>query len=655
MRVPPDRLRDFDAACRLEWLVGNALGGYASSTATGANTRRYHGLLIASVPPLRRLLVVSKLEEEIVIGGARAALSSNEYPGVIHPAGYRHLSEFRLDPFPVWRYQIEDAIVEKRLVMPRGRNLTFVRYHLLSSPTTATLHLRPLVNCRDHHGDTRAGSIDFQQSHASDAGGPAVALTAPGLPGPLRIAADRGRYRADPRWFHDMVYRQERERGLADREDHFSPGQFIVELAPGGSVTVALALGEAATPADMSAEEQRARDRVDAAAARLPDERARSLAAAADSFVISRPGDGALTLIAGYHWFGDWGRDTMIALPGLCLVTGRLAEARRILTTFARALRNGLVPNRFLESGGADYNTVDASLWFVNAVWKYAQYAGNDAARDLLPAVREVVAGYRDGTDFGIGMDADGLIHAGAPGLQLTWMDAKVGDRVVTPRRGRPVEINALWYHALRCLIDLEARAGGRPTDDWEALARRVATAFGKQFWFADGGYLYDVIADDGSPDAALRPNQIFAIGLPYPVLTGDRARSVLKVLGDRLLTPVGLRTLAPGSDGYCPHYGGDQAARDGAYHQGTVWPWLMGAYISAYVRLHRGSRRARAEAARLLDGLWQHVGDAGLNSVSEIFDADPPHAPRGCIGQAWSVAEVLRAYVEDILGRRPR
>ncbi|KPJ61872.1 hypothetical protein AMK68_05600, partial [candidate division KD3-62 bacterium DG_56] len=500
MRVPRDRLHDFDAACCLEWLVGNAIGGYASSTVTGANTRRYHGLLIASVAPLTRLLVVSKVEEEIAIGGARTALSSNEYPDVVHPTGYRHLSEFRLDPFPIWRYEIDNTIIEKRVLMARGRNLAFVRYHLLSSPTPVALYLRPLVNCRDHHGDTRAHSIDFKQSHTSQATGDTVALTAPGLPGPLRIAADRGRYRAEAHWFHDMVYRRERERGLVDREDHFSPGEFVVELAPNDSVILALALGEAAIPSNMSTEERRAREHVDALAARLPDERARSLAAAADSFVITRPGDGAPTLIAGYHWFGDWGRDAMIALPGLCLVTGRLTEARRILGTFAGALHNGLVPNRFLEAGGTDYNAADASLWFVNAVWKYAQYVDDDAAvRELLPAVKDVVAAYRDGTDFGIGMDADGLIHASAPGLQLTWMDAKVGNWVVTPRRGRPVEINALWYHALCCLAELEARVGERSTDDWEALARRVAAAFRRKFWFAEGGYLYAVIADDGS------------------------------------------------------------------------------------------------------------------------------------------------------------
>jgi predicted glycogen debranching enzyme len=422
-------------------------------------------------------------------------------------------------------------------------------------------------------------------------------------------------------------------------DSHFAPGQFTVPLDPGATVTITLS----ALPPDAAGAPTPAATTV--APPDSPSEIAR-LYRTADSFLVRRgqvagAATEGSTIIAGYHWFGDWGRDTMIALPGCCLTTGRHAIAAEILRTFAATRRRGLLPNLFLEYGGEAYNTIDAALWFVHAVDRYVAATGDlDLAREVWPALMEIITYYRDGTDFGIRMDADGLILADAPGWQLTWMDAKIGDWVVTPRMGKAVEINALWYHDLRIMAEFAARLGLE--DIFTPMADRAREAF-DAFWYAEGGYLYDVLG--ATPDAAIRPNQVFAVSLPHSPLDDARARAVVEVVTRELLTPVGLRSLTPRDPAYRGHYGGDVWSRDGSYHQGTVWGWLIGPYVDAYLRVHGHSAEAKAAMRAHLGTLLAHVHDAGVGSVSEIFDGDAPHYPKGTVSQAWSVAEVLRAW----------
>lgn len=639
--------RNLDEAESHEWVLTNGLGGYASATVTGANTRRYHALLMASLlPPVERVLLVSQVEEELESDGQRYGLATAHYPGVIHPAGYRFLESFALAPLPTWRFRVGSRVLERRVAMPHGQNATIVSYRLRGGGA-GRLRLRPLVNLRDYHSDTQGQPDLFTQEPLADG----VALHS-GLGRPLIIRMVGARYQVAPQWHERMEYPRERERGLTDTEDHFSPGVLEVTLGT-RPVNLVCALDglEGEPEALVAGEEARLR----ALAQRggqlgwLPGR----LFPAADSFLVDRyergegaPGAAGKTIIAGYHWFADWGRDTMIALPGICLVTGRLAEARQVLLTFAGHLRRGLVPNRFSDTGaGADYNTVDASLWFIHAAWKYYQYSRDaETVRALRPALEEILAAYREGTDFGIGMDPeDGLIRAGGPGLQLTWMDAKVGDWVVTPRWGKPVEISALWYNALRAAADLGTTLGW-PERGWGETAERVGAGFAR-FWNPDIGCLYDVLDGPAGADPAVRPNQVLAAGLPFPVLVGERAAAMLEVVRERLLTPFGLRTLDPGHPEYRGQCTGDQRSRDGAYHQGTVWPWLIGPYLDALARTQPGL--GRRQVRRLLGGLTRHLREVGLGTISEIFDGDLPHRPRGCVSQAWSVAEVLRVWVE--------
>ena len=652
MRLDLTNFRNLDWANQHEWLVTNGLGGYASSTITGANTRRYHALLLVSLlPPVDRVVLVSKVEDEIEIGGALVPLSTNYYPGVVHPDGWRYLESFRLDPLPTYRYRLPGGRLERTVFMPQGQQATLIAYRW-HARQPALLRLRPLVTFRDYHSQSRRGEVSFSERP----GAGRVLLSAPGLPKPLVVEMAGAAYHPDPRWHERLEYPRELERGLEHREDLFSPGFLEIALEPGQPCYLVCSLGGClGHPAALESAEA-ARLRGLAAAGTPYGWLPGRLFPAAHSFLVRRderaPSGRArpagMSLVAGYHWFADWGRDTMIALPGVCLVTGCFAAARQVLATFAANLRSGLVPNRFSDTGaGVDYNSVDASLWFVYAAWKYYRYTRDGGTLELLrPALAEVLAAYRDGTDYGIGMDRDGLVRSGAPGLQLTWMDAKIGDWVVTPRQGKAVEISALWYNALCAYADL-AQALGWEAAGWRELAARARQGFSR-FWNPRAGCLYDVIDGPYGPDDAIRPNQVLATSLPFPVLTGERAASVLAVVRKQLLTPFGLRTLAPGHPDYQGQCTGDQRARDSAYHQGTVWAWLLGPYLDAVARLEGGGRRLD----RLLSGVKRHLREAGLGSISEIFDGDPPHHPRGCISQAWSVAEVLRACVEHGPGR---
>jgi predicted glycogen debranching enzyme len=643
---------DFDRATSYEWLETNGLGGWASSSIVGAHTRRYHGLLVAATrPPVGRMVLLSRLDETITVDGASWELSCNQYPGAIHPRGFEHLESFRRGVFPVFEYSVEGVRLSKTVAAIDGESTVLVLYELLEASGPVHLELRPFFAGRDYHSLGHAN--EFVHREGIFAAGRLAYRSYDGLP-EVFLHVPGSAWTPAPDWYRSFEYARERERGLDFQEDLFTPGTFTVELTSGDR------LGVIASTADpfgrdaftlLASEQARRQALLDDFG--NADPFCIALAAAADQFIVRR-GEGLHTVIAGYPWFSDWGRDTMIALPGLCLATRRFDEAKGILRAFARSASQGMIPNRFPDSGEEpEYNTVDATLWLFVAAWRYLQKTADTAfvVGELLPALEEVLAWHRRGTRHGIHEDADGLLAAGEPGWQLTWMDAKVGDQVITPRAGKPVEIQALWANAqwiLARLLELAGRAAEAAELDRRALA--VRSRFADLFWNESAGCLYDVI-DGGDKDASLRPNQLIALALPFPLLDDDRAARVLAVIEEKLLTPFGLRTLSPDDPRYRPVCTGGPWERDSAYHQGTVWPWLLGSYLSVLVRLR--ADEGRRQGRERLAGLRTHLGEAGIGSISEIFDAEPPHTPRGCIAQAWSVAEVLRAAVEDLeLGR---
>ncbi len=642
---------NLEAALGREWLETNGLGGFASSTVAGANTRRYHGLLIAALnPPGGRLLLLSKLEETLVLGERRIDLSTNEYDGAVHPEGYLHLSGFRLGPFPTFTYDIEGVKLEKSLFMLSGSNTVQVEYRLLESPAGSKpqLELRPLIAFRDYHSTTHENSALNPQIQSEND----MASVQPyeGLPR-LHFAHNAEATAAEGYWYRNFFYRAERERGLDAKEDLFNPLVLRWTLNK-GQTAVVIASTEAQdirNAAKFRREELKRREALEASAPNR-DPLVRALAVAADQFLARRGDD--WTVIAGYPWFTDWGRDTMISLPGLTLFTGNTEIAKGILRNFARHTDMGMLPNRFVDSGEtAEFNTVDATLWFFEAARAYAAVTSDYkfVREELYPVFTSIIDFHIKGTRYNIKMAENGLLNAGALGAQLTWMDAKIGDWVVTPRSGRPVEIQALWYNALKIMEDLAQRFGDEDLrKSCSAFASMVVSAFNRLFWNKDKNCLYDVLSD-GPPDATIRPNQVFAVSLHYSMLSAERARAMVETVERELLTPVGLRTLAPSDSRYRPRYEGDQYSRDSAYHQGTVWPWLLGPFVTAYVSVNGGTAAAREHAHGLLRGLEAHLSQAGLGQISEIFDADAPHLPRGCFAQAWSVAEVLRALCQDV------
>ena len=659
---------DLAAGLRREWLVTNGLGGYASGTVVGANTRRYHGLLVAAVtPPVERTVLVGGLMEWAGYDGRRYPLSAHEYgDGTVDPRGYRYLESFMLEGIlPVWRFALGDALLERRLLMPHGENTTYVLYRLVRGGAALSLEVAPLVTYRDFHALT-SGRGWAPRVEPVPAG---AAVTAFHGARPLRLLSAEAQFEPGGDWYWNFRHREEAARGLDDRSDLYAAGRFTAVLRPGTCVTLAFTVEPDAAPDGagvLATERRRQIELVRRVGVEDADAVMRQLVLAADQFIVARqasapspggaasPGEGAprpsdssagLTVVAGYHWFNDWGRDTMVALPGLTLATGRPDDAAGILRAFARYVVDGLLPNNFPDVAGTDpgYNTADATLWYVLAVRAYEEATGDHALADeLLPMLTEILDRHIAGTRYGIGVDpADGLLRAGEPGLQLTWMDAKVGDWVVTPRIGKPVEINALWYNALRTVAALLDRRGDRAAEGYAALADRHARAFRARFRRPDVSHLADVVDGPDGDDWSLRPNQIFAVSLPFPLVEGDAARDVVDAVGRALLTSHGLRSLSPEDPAYRGDYGGDPARRDGAYHQGPVWSWLIGAYVEAHLRVHGDREAARA----LLEPFADHLRDAGLGSISEIFEGDAPHAPRGCIAQAWSVAEVLRLW----------
>ena len=679
--------RDLGQAMEREWLETNGLGGFACSTIIGMNTRRYHGLLIPAQDESQgRFVALSKFEETLIVPDMGTfELSSNCYAGAIHPHGYTHLEHVRLDPFPIFTYCVGDLRFEKQIFMVYGQNTTVITYGPFDRPVT--LVLRPLAAFREYHHLTRQNDMLNGDADICDG----LMSFQPYSEYPPLYIAHNGEFQARGDWYYNFEYAVEAYRGLDNREDLYCPGEFTFDLEVGESAYVIVSLStkdthrrslqrsEASndtkkdtqdTKDDQSAHllvslERGTCDQVNALRQAEVDRRNKivqsvpectRLGLSADAFLVRRSDDRA-TIIAGYPWFTDWGRDTMIALPGLALVTGRFAEARDILAAYAHFCDEGMIPNRFPDCGDVpEYNSVDATLWYVYAVDRFLAYTDDYAfvRENLWGVLKEIIHYFVQGTRYNIHLDCDGLLHAGEPGVQLTWMDAKVEDWVVTPRQGKPVEVNALWYNALCVMRDLADRYGEFDLRaEYANLAKKTATRFAEAFWNPDAGCMYDCLTDT-VPDAAIRPNQIFALSLPHRMLDAERERSILDVVERELLTPYGLRSLSPSDAAYRGTYGGDPYSRDGAYHQGTVWAWLMGPFITSWVHIRGKEADVRANARRMLRPLLRHVEASGLGHISEIFDGDAPHVSRGCFAQAWSTAEVLRTFVEDVLGQGP-
>jgi predicted glycogen debranching enzyme len=658
----PEFFSDLETAESREWLVTNGIGGYASGTLAGGMSRRYHGLLVAALqPPVGRTQLVAWIDEIVRCNDAEFALATHHWAsGAIEPRGFQYIKEFRLEgAMPVWTYGVGDARLEKRVWMEQGANTTYVQYTMVQGSGSLEMELKTLVNYRDFNGATHAG--DWRMNIEAIAKGMRVFAFEGATPFYLMSAEANCEGRHD--WYRDCLFPVERKRGLDDREDHLFAALFRAKLDVGKSLAIVLTTeANADLDGDAARLQRVAHESALFAAADLSqkDPRAVSpewlpqLLLAADQFIVKRalPDEPAgRSVIAGYHWFADWGRDTMIALPGLTLATGRPDVARQILLAFARYVNGGMLPNNFPDSGGRpEYNTVDAALWYFEAIRQYFA-ATNDktALQKLFPALAEIVAAHVKGTRYQIHVDpADGLLYAGEPGVQLTWMDAKVGDWVVTPRTGKAVEINALWINAMETMAGF-ARLLKKSSELYDGLSRKAQDSFQK-FWNPQRGCCYDVIDVPGlGKDASLRPNQIFAVSLPISPLTPAQQKSVVDVCAEHLLTPYGLRSLARGEAGYQGHYGGGPRERDGAYHQGTVWGWLLGPFALAHFRVY-GDRLA---ALRFFDSIDAAMSSFGVGSLAEIYQGDVPFTPNGCIAQAWSVGEVLRAWSQ--LARVPQ
>ncbi|MEA3501276.1 MAG: amylo-alpha-1,6-glucosidase [Actinomycetota bacterium] len=644
--VPSDDVAaDPSSVIDREWIATNGVGGYASGTIAGVLTRRYHGLLVAALdPPLGRTVLVTKIDESASFGGEQTPLFANHWrDGIspVEPDGFRHLTRFHLDgATPVWSYGIDAAIIEKRIWMEPGQNTTYVRYDYRSGPRPLRLEAKIMVNYRDFHQTTRSGDWRMKVEDITHG----VRVDAFDGAASIYVLSDGATI--DPRheWYRDYYLSVEAFRGLDTLDDNLYAANATATLEPGDSITLILSTEPASLLDGGAALDVRKRYEADliSAASVDGDDLLSRLVLAADQFIVRRSSDGEAgsTVIAGYHWFGDWGRDTMIALPGLTLATGRHDEARQMLRTFARHVDRGMLPNRFPDDGDRpEYNTIDATLWFFEAIRAFHSDTGDvDLVAELFPVLAGIIEWHQDGTRYGIRVDpADGLLAGGEPGVQLTWMDAKVGDWVVTPRIGKPVEINALWYNALRIMAAFAEVVGEDPAryDDAADAAREGF----RRFWNEQRGFCFDVIDGPDGDDPALRPNQLLAVSLFHSPLPPDRQRAVVDACAQGLLTPLGLRTLGPDEPGHRGRFGGGPMERDGAYHQGTVWPWLIGAFADAHLRVHHD----QAATEKLLEPLVEHLDEYGMGSIAECAEGDPPHDPRATIAQAWSVAEVLR------------
>ena len=696
IRIGEEECHDLARASKKEWLVTNGIGGYAMSTVVGLNTRREHGLLVAALRGLGgRRVVLSKMEETVVVPGATRSLDTTFYPGVVHPRGFELSSSFRLYPFPNFVFAGHRWRLEKHVVLVHGENTVVVTYRMqplakrrpegskrpdaakdaagdddgawganagpqaggdLGPIETLKLRVRPLFAFREAHqlGERNERIQTSFGSRTVGERGSVVRCTPYPDWEPVYLVCNEAGFVEGPDWYKSVEYPQDRYRGLDYSEDLWSYGYYEIDLRMSESLTIACTLHPPETHAPNWSEEREV-IRLAQVMAKSPDESpfARRLVLAADQFVVRRERD-VPALISGYPYFTDHVRETLIAMPGLLLVTGRHRDAKAILRAYSRSLQRGLLPRRFADGGRAEFGSVDATLWFFVAVFKYLQYTGDfDFVRtELRIPLLEVMRYFQEGTRFGVRLDRDGLLQCGEPGIALTWMDARVGDQPVTRRDGKPVEVNALWYNALKVMERLAERFS--IPNDMARFARRaeqVEASFHDAFWNPELGCLQDVRTAVGS-DASIRPNQILAVSLPFPLLDSDAAASVVRVVGEKLLTPLGLRTLDPAHPMFRPSYDGNEAERARAAHQGTAWVWLLGAYVAALVKVRGES--GRAEAARLLDPVQRHLLDDCLGQVSEKSWGNPPHWPRGCPAAAAAVGELLRAYYEDVLARNP-
>ncbi len=654
-----------------EWLETNGIGGFASGTLVNCNARRYHAAFCpATQPPLGRVVLVNRVNETVHLntpnGEQTFELGCNQFPNAIHPQGYQWLDRFEIDPLPRWTYVIPaattglnaDIVVQKTLWMPHERNVTVITYELLSDHEV-TFTARPFITGRDYHGIYHTND-DFNKHIVDEVAGDMRTLTMcphQGLP-PVMMSGNFD-FSPEGTWYYDFQYTIEHERGLDWCEDAYNPGVLRWEISPYNASTLVFST-ETVDVEQMRATKsseigrRRALGEMSGRASNGDAKWVQRLALGADQFIVRRR-DGLHTILAGYPWFSDWGRDTMIALPGLCLTTQREGEALSILLAFAGAVSQGMIPNRFPDAGEIpDYNTIDATLWFFHAVGQYLQARPDDctALSTLYPTLRDCLEWHWRGTRYGIQADEnDGLLRGGdaSSNTQLTWMDAKVGDVAFTPRAGKPVEIQALWYNALNIAEHLATQMGDIPfATRCRSWHKRAKANFTSQFWNEERGCLYDFIDGDYRNDQ-IRPNQIFAVSLPHRLLTQKVEKSVVETVQRELLTPYGLRSLSPHDPAYRGIYIGDQWQRDSSYHQGTVWGWLLGPFLSAYLRVNRHSKKSLKQSRDWLQPMLNHLDEAGINSISEIFDGDAPHHPRGTPAQAWSVSETLRVLVDEL------
>jgi predicted glycogen debranching enzyme len=676
MCVDPRVLSDLEKALQLEWLVTNGLGGYASSTVLNINTRKYHGVLVAAFnPPVDRHVVLAKVDEEVQIGDEKYPLGSNEFKDVIYPDGYTRLRSFSQQPFPTFNYQASEFLLKKMLFMPQGSNTTIISYEAFNAlPMQATIRLLPLVNMRHFHETTSKQNI--QRQFNQELLGSGVKVRCPQTQEHLTLLSTDGVYTPSRNlWIERLYYRTDEQRGENCVDDNYQPGFFTLELGPKSEKTFFLAAiagkddddGQSfASFSSLKAKELYSKEVTRKRKVLRQFYRHRTsvkqedwlswLVTAADSFIVNRKSVDKKSVIAGYHWFEDWGRDTLISLPGLTLVTRRFDDAENILLTFKEYCREGLVPNRFPDRSGDEpvYDSVDASLWFFNAVFQFLKYTGKHdfVQKELWETLQDMIQYHINGTQFGIHMDKDGLL---AHGSRLTWMDVQVEGSPVTPRSGKAVEIQALWYNALRIMETLATRFGQTgDSQQYGLFAENAKASFNRIFWYPEGDYLFDCIGNEGE-DASLRPNQIIAASLDFCMLDDMRRGKVVDAVWKNLWGTYGLRTLSNSDPKYIGEYHGGFVDRDRAYHNGTVWAWLLGPFVTAFLktRNHEELWRRYAFEEFLKPLFHEETYKAGIGSLSEIFDGDPPHASKGCISQAWSVAEPLRAYIEDVLLER--
>jgi predicted glycogen debranching enzyme len=634
-----DICRNPEVANQREWLETNGLGGFASSTITGLNTRRYHGLLCAAIqPPAVRFMLLSKLEETLIVDGKTYQLGVNTYPGTVHPTGYQYQSSFRLDPFPAFSWIVDDIELVKSIFLVHESNTVVVEYFLRAQGSAAKrdvkLEVRPLLSFRGFHELTHKND-SFRTAYTSSEGRVVIAPYEH-LPS-LQFAHDAVQVEESGHWYYNFEYQQERQRGLDFTEDLFQPFVLHFDLNAHSQASVIASTEPrdiVSVPALRSAELARRRSV------------GGKLAAAADQFIVKRGEHHSV--IAGYPWFADWGRDTMIALPGLTLCTARSALAREILEEFALWIRDGMLPNWFPGHGEEpEYNSVDSALWYFESVRAYVDATSdhNWLSGRIYSALEGIINAYIRGTRYGIRLDSDGLVQAGESGIALTWMDARVNGVPVTPRIGKPVEIQALWYNALRIMETFSAWQDNDRKGFYAGLAESTRASFQTKFWNGSRNCLFDVVTDTGN-DASIRPNQILAISLTHKLLEPDVAIQILEVVERELLTPFGLRTLSPKDPQYRGKYEGGVESRDSAYHQGTVWPWLMGPFVLAWFDAHGRDAAARQRCLEWLSALKEYRTSQGMNQLPEVFAGDPPHQPGGCPAQAWSLAQIIQAFL---------